>query len=69
MAEPEKAVLDYLYLNPQLNTSEDFVELRINGDEFRGQINLKKFNNYLEAFKNKTLTNRANTFLTTMQND
>ncbi len=68
-AEPEKAILDYLYLHPQLKTVTDFEGMRINSDEFRSQINLEKFKIYLQNFDSKQLTKRANTFLTTMQND
>lgn len=34
LAEPEKAVLDYLYLNPRLKAADDFYEMRINKQEF-----------------------------------
>jgi len=69
LAELEKAVLDYLYINAKLKTVADFEEMRINIDEFRAQINLEKFQKYLEIFNNKQLTKRANTFLTTLRND
>ena len=66
MAEPEKAVLDYLYLNPQFKTTDDFIEMRINRDSFVEQINLKKLQKYLKAFQNKALANRVKIFLTTI---
>lgn len=66
MAEPEKAVLDYLYVNSKLKTAADFEGMRINIDEFESQINLEKFQKYLETFDNKQLSKRANIFLTTM---
>lgn len=69
LAEPEKALLDYLYVNPKLKTANDFEGMRINVDEFKLQVNLEKFKKYLEAFNNKQLFKRANTFLTTIQND
>jgi len=69
LADPEKAVLDYLYLHPYLKTEGDFTEMRINTDEFKEQINLEKFQRYLEAFRNKQLSKRAKIFLTTIQND
>lgn len=69
IAEPEKAILDYLYIHPKLRTSADFFGMRINVDEFRTHVNLDKFQQYLEAFNNKQLSKRANTFLTTMEND
>lgn len=69
IAEPEKAILDYLYLNPRLKIVDDFEGMRINEDSFAEYIDIKKFQRYLEAFNNKALTGRANTFLNTVQND
>ena len=69
LADPEKAILDYLYVNSNLKTANDFEEMRINGTEFREQINLEKFQKYLNAFGSRALTKRAKVFLTTMQND
>jgi len=69
LAEPEKAVLDYLYIHPKLKTTGDFLGMRINIDDFRKNINLDKFQQYLKIFNNKQLSKRANTFLTTIQND
>ncbi|MBI5414283.1 hypothetical protein HZA38_02090 [Candidatus Peregrinibacteria bacterium] len=69
LAEPEKAVLDYLYVNSRLKTANDFEGMRINSYEFRSQINLERFQKYLETFQNKALLKRAKIFLTTIQND
>jgi len=69
MAEPEKAILDYLYLHPNLKRADDFSGMRINTDSFREQVDPKKFQTYLEAFESKALTKRAKIFLTTIQND
>lgn len=66
IAEPEKAVLDYFYVNSKLKTAADFLGMRINVDEFRTRINLDKFQQYLKTFNNKQLSKRANTFLTTI---
>ena len=68
LAEPEKAVLDYLYLNSNLKTRDDFSGMRINSDEFKGQINLEKLQKYLDVFANKSLSKRVNTFLKTIKN-
>lgn len=65
IAEPEKAILDYLYIHPKLKTVDDFLGMRINVDEFRTHINLDKFQQYLKIFNNKQLSKRANAFLTT----
>jgi len=69
VADPEKAVLDYLYLHPSLKSPEDFEEMRINIDEFKSQINIEKFKKYLISFENKQLLKRAKIFLTTIEND
>lgn len=69
LAEPEKAVLDYLYINPKLKTADDFVEMRVNADEFKSQISPARLQKYLETFNNKALSKRVKVFLTTIQND
>jgi predicted transcriptional regulator of viral defense system len=69
IAEPEKAILDYLYVHPNLKTSADFEGMRINADEFKTQINLEKFQKYLETIGSKQLFKRAKVFLITIQND
>jgi predicted transcriptional regulator of viral defense system len=69
LAEPEKAILDYLYSHPNLKTVEDFYGMRINIDEFKVQINFERFQKYLENFGSKQLKKRAKIFLTTIQND
>lgn len=69
LADPEKAVLDYLYINSDLKTADDFDGMRINSDEFNKQISLDRFQKYLEFFENKELSKRAKLFLTTISND
>lgn len=66
MADPEKALLDFLFFHPELKTPDDFVEMRINSDSFRNHIDMQKFNTYLKAFENKSFTKRASLFLTTV---
>lgn len=68
VADPEKAVLDYLYLHSNLKTSADFAGMRINVAEFKAQINLEKFQKYLKTFGSKQLLKRARIFLTAIQN-
>lgn len=69
IAEPEKAVLDYLYFNPRLKTECDFEEIRINADSFAEYIDNKKLQMYLDAFNKKALAKRVDIFLKTIQND
>jgi predicted transcriptional regulator of viral defense system len=54
IAEIEKAVLDYLYLNPKIIERADFYEWRFNSREFLEKASLTKLRQYAVAFKNKT---------------
>jgi predicted transcriptional regulator of viral defense system len=60
IAEIEKCLLDYFYINPHLKTTDDFKEMRINIDNFKEKVDLKKFKIYLEIFNNKRLESRMN---------
>jgi len=61
MAEKEKALLDYFYLNTHFNKIVDFEELRFNIDEL-ANLDWGKMNIYLEIFDNKQLTKRVTNF-------
>ena len=63
LAEPEKAILDYLYLNHQIKTLEDFQGLRWNKSEMLEKLDLERLNRYLEVFKNKALEKRVKVLL------
>lgn len=63
IATLEKAIIDYIYLNPHIKTKEDFYELRWNIDELKKQINIKKFNKILSQYKQKTFLNRIKIFI------
>ncbi len=63
VAEIEKAVLDYLYLNPHIQDARDFDGLRFNISEFKAQANMATFVKYLDAFDNKALSARAHNFI------
>ena len=63
IAELEKAILDYLYLNAKINDNESFEGMRFNTSELKEKLNIEKFNRYLEAFHNKSLARRAKKFL------
>ena len=61
IAEPEKAVLDYLYLNlSKINSESDFENLRFNEDRLHETLNKGKFLQYLQAFEIKKLKRWAN---------
>lgn len=60
MAEPEKALLDYLYLNlDKIRSQADFDGIRLNDDQLRRHLDEKKFRNYLSAFGIKKLNQWA----------
>lgn len=69
LAEPEKALLDYLYIHPKLRTADDFEEMRLNRVEWHSQINPNKFEKYLELFESKALKKRAIILLNQMLHD
>ena len=69
LAEPEKAVLDYLYLNPHLKAAADFREMRLNKQEFLEKISFLKLQRFMKDFKNKSLSRRVKIFLNTVKND
>jgi len=66
IAEVEKALLDYFYINPQVKTDGQFEGLRINAETFE-QIDLEKLNRYLIQFSNKSLAKRVNKFIKFMK--
>ncbi len=63
IAEPEKAVLDFFYLNQKINTPDKILELRINAEIFKTIITKKRLYSYLALFKNKSLERRTNMLL------
>ncbi|MCK5510451.1 hypothetical protein KAI65_02825 [Candidatus Parcubacteria bacterium] len=55
LAEPEKALLDYFYLNSaRINDLHDVSELRLNKAVIRG-LDKKKLKKYLKVFRSKKL--------------
>lgn len=68
IATPEKAILDYFYLNPAFATPEDFESLRVNADAFHQQIRESVLLDYLGRFAITSLAVRINRFWRFMQN-
>ena len=68
MASIEKALLDYFYLHPDIETEQDFDSLRINREMFFEQMDEKKLMSFLGRFNQKKLTRRINTFWSYMKN-
>jgi predicted transcriptional regulator of viral defense system len=68
IAEIEKVVLDYLYLNPLMADDNNFAEWRFDFDVFKEKANLKKFATYLSNFDSPSLNIRAKRFIKYMEN-
>ena len=58
IADLEKALLDYLYLNASLQTTGDIEALRLNYYELKNTVNWKKIEQYALVFESKTLNKR-----------
>ncbi len=69
MATPEKALLDFLYLNPHLKTEDDIFELRLNAFEIQEKVNLKVLDAYLSLFDSKALNKRVSNFKKILYNE
>lgn len=54
----EKAILDYLYLHPELKTIADFEGLRWNKEVLKS-LDFQQFSNYLQVFNSKQLSKRV----------
>ncbi|HEY4515212.1 MAG TPA: hypothetical protein VJJ22_03595 [Candidatus Paceibacterota bacterium] len=66
IAEMEKAVLDYLYLNPKIAKEADFHEWRFNSREFLERANMDKLRRYSKAFASKSLLARLDQIIVFM---
>jgi len=69
MAEPEKAIIDFLYLNPELKSEGDFYELRINKETAEKTLSRTKVKNYLSLIKDKSLNKRVYLLINHIFND
>ncbi|OGE39103.1 MAG: hypothetical protein A2632_02160 [Candidatus Pacebacteria bacterium RIFCSPHIGHO2_01_FULL_46_16] len=57
----EKAVLDYLYLNTDVDSEEAFSSLRWNKQILRDEIHMRKLEKYLAIFTHNALSERVHT--------
>lgn len=62
IASPEKALLDYLYLHPELNDADGFKEMRLNRKVVSEKINYKKLMSYAGVYAQKSLKKRVRAF-------
>jgi predicted transcriptional regulator of viral defense system len=59
LAQPEKALLDLLYLYPFYNTPQEMEELRLDENFLEQQFNVKRFKAYADKFQTNALNQRA----------
>jgi predicted transcriptional regulator of viral defense system len=63
IAAPEKAILDYLYINPQIKNPDDFSSLRINKAKFKEAVDKGVLRAFLGKFAQRALAQRLKLFL------
>jgi predicted transcriptional regulator of viral defense system len=65
LAQPEKALLDLLYLYPFYTTEQDMEELRLDEDFLQEELDFNRLEDYKARFKNKALEKRVRILLNT----
>lgn len=58
IAEPEKTVIDYLYLHHEIGESNDFESLRWNSTEINNSLSMEKVDKYVSHIGSKALLKR-----------
>lgn len=67
IADMEKAVLDYLYLNPNIAQEADFKEWRFNSEDFLNKVDMKKLKKYAAIFSSKQFAMRLEKLIKLMK--
>lgn len=62
IAEPEKALLDFLYFHPKLQLDVDFESFRFNLPQMHVDLDIDKLDAYAGLFSSDALLKRLNTF-------
>lgn len=65
LAQPEKALLDLLYIYPFYNTEKDFEELRLDEDFLQNELDYNLLNEYALKFENMALESRIKLLINT----
>lgn len=68
-AHPEKALFDFLYLNPYYNTEQDMEELRLDEDFMSEDFDYDRFEGYCSLIKNHSFGNRISMLYKVYRND
>ena len=69
VAEPEKAIIDLLYLYPQYNTADAMLDLRFDTWWMHEELDKEKIIAYAKQTAKRTLINRVELLLKTYDND
>ena len=69
IAEPEKAIVDLLYLYPQFKTAEAMHELRFDEWWMQNELNQEKLMEYADRTSKNALNNRIDLLIKTYHND
>ena len=64
VATPQKAILDFLYINSFYSSEQDFIDLRLNDSELSKLIN-EDFYRYMEKYQNKALERKIRLMIKT----
>lgn len=62
MAEPEKALLDFLYFHPKVREAADFESYRFNLAQMREDLNPEKLEEYASLFNSPAMSKRLSNF-------
>ncbi len=63
IAEPEKALLDYFYINTTIKSEDDFAGMRIAREQYLTQVDERRLVAYLNEFRQKRLVKRVKSFM------
>ncbi len=69
IAELEKSILDYFYLNSNIKTIDDLYWLRFNKDLLKEKLNIKKIKKYAKIFGKKNIDNQVDLLLKYIKDD
>lgn len=62
-ATPEKALLDFLYLNPFYESVDDMLDLRLDENYLDEDLNMEQLMDYLSRFKSASLKSKIDTII------
>jgi predicted transcriptional regulator of viral defense system len=69
ISRPEKAIMDFLYLNPHLRSDSEFESLRLDKERFSQLVNGRELEAMSARFAQRTLTVRLERLLTYLRRE